>query len=97
MSSRQPALQVSLLEPVILLRSAKDPVDGVQYDRPAAAQDEIGSYEHVEESLNQLRGLVSLNHDRLPADSSQVQISFRGVSVWVEWTGECTQCCEKRK
>jgi hypothetical protein len=71
MPSRQPALQVSLLEPVLLLRSAKDSVDSVQYDRPVA-QDETGTYEHVDENLNQLRGLVLLDHDRLPTDSSQV-------------------------
>jgi hypothetical protein len=86
MPSKAAAIRVSLLEPFIFLRSSKDALDS-QEDRPLAV-DDVQKYQHLDENYNQVRGLVFLNHDRIPPTTTQVQISFRGVSVWVDWTGK---------
>jgi hypothetical protein len=85
--STAPAIQISLIEPVIFLRSSSDSLDAEYDDRPAA-HDERGTYEHLDGNLNQLRGLVILDYCRIPTTSTNVKISFRGVSIRIDCPGE---------
>lgn len=86
-----PSISLNLIEPVIFLRSAKDLEE---YDGESEVGSPLGSDSgrRQEDQLNQLRGVVSLQNDRIPSSSKTLKLTFRGISVHVQFSSKSEPC-----